>query len=393
VNAFLRALGRHAVCYGSARISWRAFAVLVGMALFVAFPVRAETAPPADLAHAIAVENARLSTQIAETKTALEQARSDLVQQRNSQQQLDQRMQRIERHAQAHALGQIFSQTVIEELSLLPSVEGFDVARHEREALLEAASDASLRAEQALDELADMETVVVMRFGTAQPALPDALWPQFAAVARPLLRQQQVLLASLDELQQELVQALQASDAAALALLQRTQAARAELTRLLFWVPARPSQQTISELAPSWAWMTSAANWRAAVLTLGEQLAWRPFWPTLALLLALALFLARSRLQARLVVLAPGAGNAERYWIGYTVTALAITVALALPGPLLLWTAAKLLAAAPDAQRFALALAAALVVSAKLLLALSAFAGLLTAAALPVATSAGTSHC
>jgi potassium efflux system protein len=377
VNGLLRALGIYAGRFGSALIRHPAIIVLVGMALLVALPVRAEVAAPAALAHAIAAENSRLSAQIAETKTALERARSDLVQQRNNQQQLEQRMQRIERHAQVHALGQIFSQTVIEQLSLLPSVEGFDAARHARKELLEAASDTSLKAEHALDELADMETAVVLRFGTAQPALPDTLWPQFAAVARPLLRQQQVLLTSLDELQQELAQALQANDAAALALVQRTQAVRTELTRLLFWVPARPSLQTISELAPSWAWMTSAANWRAAVLTLGGQLAWRPFWPTLALVLALTLFLARQRLQAKLVALAPSAANAERYWIGYTVTALAITLALALPGPLLLWTAADLLRAAPDAQRFALALAAALVVSAKLLLALSAFAGLL----------------
>ncbi|MCP5228860.1 mechanosensitive ion channel domain-containing protein [Accumulibacter sp.] len=375
----LPAPGCHAVRCGSAMNGRRLIAILMAVlvALVVTLPLRAEVAPQADLAHGIAAENARLTARIAATRSAIDQARSDLEQSRGSQRQLDRRLQRIERHAQVHALGQVFAQTVIEQLSELPGSESFDADQRARESRLEAASDASLRTERALDELTDMETELVLRFGAVTPALPDALWPQFEAAARPLLGEQQVLLASLDELQGQLLQALQASDAAALELAQRTQAARTELTRLLFWVPAQPSLQTISELSRSWAWMTSAANWRAAAVALAGQLAWRPFWPTLTLLLAGALFLARKRLQGKLVVLAPGTANSERYWIGYTVTALVITMALALPGPLVLWTAAKLLAAAPDAQRFALALAAALMVSAKLLLALSAFAWLL----------------
>ena len=167
-------------------------------------------------------------------------------------------------------LGQVFTQTVIEQLSLLPVAEGFATDRRQREKQLEAASDANLRTERALDELAGMETLIVMRFAAVKPRLPDSLWLPFEAAARPLLRERRILLARLAELQEQLLQALQASDVAALALAQRTQAARTQLTRLLFWVPARPSLQTIDELAPSWAWMSSAAKWRAAAAALGE---------------------------------------------------------------------------------------------------------------------------
>ncbi|WP_291992995.1 mechanosensitive ion channel domain-containing protein [Candidatus Accumulibacter sp. ACC003] len=362
------------------RLSHRLVAALVGiLVLLLALPLRAEDAPPADLAHGIAIENARLASQITATKTALEQARSDLLLLRKSRHELDQRLQRIEQHARAHALGQVFAQTVIEQLSALPGAESFDAERRQRAAQLEAASDASLRAESALQELADMgvETAIVLRFAALKPPLPDAWWPQFDAAARPRLAEQSNLLLRLDELQEQLLAALQANDAATLELAKRTQAARAELTRLLFWVPARPSLQTISELAPSWAWLSSAANWRAAATALLQELAWQPFWPALTVLLAVGLYLGRRRLQARLVALAPAKANSERYWIGYTVTALAITFALALPGPLLMQTAAKALAAALEAQSFALALGAALEKTSQLLLALSAFAWML----------------
>ena len=347
------------------------------LALLLALPVRADVAPQPDLTRAIVAENARLVREIAAGTAALEQARSDLRQLRSRRSELDQRMQRIERHAQVNALGQLFAQAVIEQLSRLPSSEGFENDRRQRLDRLEAASDATLRAERALDELADMETATVMRFAASKPPLPDALWPQFEAAARPLLGEQRTLLTGLDEQQGQLLQALQASDAAALELAHRTQAVRAELTRLLFWVPARPSLQTVGEFSRSWAWMTSLANWRAAAVSLAEELASRPFWPVLALLLAVTLLFARARLQAQLVVLAPADANSDRYWIGYTVTALAITLALALPGPLLMWTAATLLAASLDAEPFALALGAALAATGKLLLALSALAWLL----------------
>jgi potassium efflux system protein len=358
-------------CPGIVAIVW------VFVVLLLVLPAHADLGPQADVASSIRTQNARLAAQIAATTTALDAARSDLLRLRNTSKELDKRLQRIERHAQMPALGQVFAQTVIEQLSGLPGAEGFEAGRDQRAGQLEAASDANLRTEHALEALGDIETAVVLRFGTAEPPLADDLWPRFEAAARPLLAEQRLLLTSLDEVQGQLLQALQASDAAALELARRTQAVRAELTRLSFWVPARPSMQTIGELATSWAWMTSATNWRAAAGAVAEELAWRPFWPALAMVLAGALFLARKRLQAQLVVLAPGETNSGRYWIGYTLTALVITIALALPGPLLLATAAKLLAAAPDAQPFALALAAALVVTAKLLLALSAFAWLL----------------
>ena len=376
MNGLLAVLDRWPVRRSVAGVGRWACAVLVWFCLAV-LPARATDGLPASLASDITAENIRLAVQIADATTALELARIDLARLRGSQRDLAESMERIERHAQVHALGREFAQTVIGQLRVLPKPERFDAERRQREGLLASTSDANLRAERALDELGDLQAVVATRFAEAEPPLAEALWPDFQAAAWARLGEQRVLLARLDEVQRQLLRALLDSDEADLDLARRTQAARSELTRLLFWVPARPGAQTISEIPAAMAWMLSGANWRAAGQVLVDQVPPRPFWPALALLVASALYLGRRRLQARLVVLAPATANYDRYWIGHTVAALAITMALALPVPLVLWTTGNVLAAAPETQSFALALSDALTAIAKLLLALSAFAWLL----------------
>ncbi|SBT03511.1 membrane hypothetical protein [Candidatus Accumulibacter aalborgensis] len=356
-----------------------ACAALLGafLTLLLALPARASADPPGDVVSRIAAENAALAAQLATGEQVLATARSDLVGLGKSQSDLERSMQRIEGHAQVHALARAFAQTVIEQLSVLPQTERFDAQRRQRDGLLEATNEANLGTERALDQLGDIETAVTARLAGAQPPVPEAQRSAIEAVARERLGEQRALLQRLDEQQRALLQALQQSDAADVDLARRTDEARAELTRLLFWVPSPPGSRTISDLPQSLAWMVSAANWRTAAIFLGDEVMRRPFWPASALLLAGGLYLARRRLQARLVALAPTAASYEHYWIGHTIGALAITVALALPGPLVMWTAGKLLAAAPQAQSFTLALSASLLAIAQLLLALSAFSGLL----------------
>ena len=67
----------------------------------------------------------------------------------------------------------------------------------------------------------------------------------------------------------------------------------------------------------------------------------RPFWPSLALVVAATLLALRRRLLHRLASITPSTVTYERYRIGHAMAALAITFALALPFPLLLWTAGR----------------------------------------------------
>ncbi len=157
----------------------------------------------------------------------------------------------------------------------------------------------------------------------------------------------------------------------------RVAAAREELTRLLFWMRVPPGARMLPELAQSLAWTISPANWRAAGAVLWDVVARRPFWPAVAVLIAAGLYAGRRRLQHGLVSLAPAAVTHDRYRIGHALVALAITFALAAPGPILMWTAGTLLGSAPDTEPFVQALGDALTRIAPLPLVLSALAWLL----------------
>ncbi|HQR54202.1 MAG TPA: mechanosensitive ion channel [Burkholderiales bacterium] len=347
--------------------------VAFALALLVAgAEARAHSNATAD----IAAENAALSAQTADASRALEGVRLQIEELRKRKGDLDETMQRIERGAEVHVLGREFAQTVMDQLRLLPSREQFDPTREARAHLLASASDANLRAERQLRELRDLDTAVAQRLASVRPPIPDAERSQAGAVVRDLLGEQRNLLTRAIQAQQELLKALRDAGAAEEELEKRSQAARTELTRLLFWIPSPPGTQTVAELLPSLAWSVSPANWRSAGDALMDEVSRRPLPPALGVLIAVCLYAARGRLRRALVSLAPAAVTYERYGIGHALAALAITFALALPIPVLLWTAGAALGAAPDTQPFAQAVGDALWRVARLVLALYAFAWL-----------------
>ena len=290
--------------------------------------------------------------QIAGATSALDSSLADFAQVRKGKDDLEENRHRIERSAQVHALDGEFARTVIEELRVLPKPGRFARERAERQRMLEETSDADLRAERRLRELGDLDAAVAMRLAGAQPPLPEGQRPQVESAVRELLAEQVALLARLGELRQKLMQTLRETIDAERDLDQRSDAARAELNRLLFWIPVPPGTRTVPELAQSLAWTTSPTNWRTAGAVLRDEAMRRPFWPAVALVVAAGLFAGRRRLQRGLVSLAPAAVTYERYRIGHALVALAITLALALPGPIVMWTAGNLLRFAPDAQPF-----------------------------------------
>ena len=286
-------------------------------------------------------------------------------------------MQRIARRAEVRAQGREFSQAVINQLRQLPRAESLSADRSLRDQTLEAASDANLRVADQLAALDDLDAVVAQRMGPPAPGVSPAQRAEAEAALRQQLNDEVRELSALDELQRDLLAALLARNAAEEELLQRSVAARAELSRVLFWVPARPGREVVSELAPSLAWMGSAQHWQQTGSVLREQFGRAPYGSALAALAALGLALARRRLHDRLRALAPSRQGVDRYRIGHTLLALLISVALALPGPLLLWSVSGWLARSPDELSFPLALADALESIAGLWLGISSFAWLL----------------
>jgi potassium efflux system protein len=333
----------------------------------------ASVAQPPDAARAIEAENSALAAEITAAGTALDRTRAELARLRRSKEELEESLRRIERRAEVRALGPEFARVMTEDLRRLPRPEGFAAARDERRRLLEATGDANLRAERALARLGDLDAAVAGRVAAA----PAAERPKLESSVHAALADQFGLLTRLDERQGELMRALRDAGDAERDLLARGRAVREQLTALLLWLPARTGVQAVTDLPAALAWTTSPANWRAAAAILSDAAARSPFWPAVAVLLAAGIYAARGRLQRRLVALAPAAGGYERYRLGHALAALAITLALALPGAILMCTAARLLGSAPDAEPFPAALGVALGAIARLLLALSALAWLL----------------
>jgi potassium efflux system protein len=374
-----RPFGSSAARPGSsvARRSSLALRVLGAFVVLLGIPGAGCFAQQSDPQRMVMAENTEISTRIADATLELERARADLAQLRKRKDALDERMRQTDESAQVHTLDGEFARTLIEQLRELPKPRRLESAYGERHRMLEETSDADLRAQRQLRELGDLDAVVARRLAAAQPPVTEGERPQVETTVRELLAEQVTLLTRLGKLRQKLMQTFRETIDADRALEQRSEAARAELNRLLFWIPVPPGTRTVSELVQSIAWTTSPTNWRAAGAILTDEAKRRPFWPAVAVLVAASLLVGRRWLQRGLESLAPTAVTHERYRIGHALAALAITIALALPVPIVMWTAAALLASAPDSQPFAQALSDVLARLASLPLALSTLAWLL----------------
>lgn len=346
-------------------------------------------AQPQDVVQGIAAENSAISSQLADGAKQLAQLQQESRNLQEDRAGLDADMQRIERRTAVSALGRELAQSLTERLHQLRKSEYFETERGKNQQTLATTSDANIGVERALYALRDLDAATAERIAPAMGALAPAQRVQLAAAARAGLGEQRDLLARLDSLQVEILESLKGVDRSQRDFEQQTESARTTLIGYLFWMPAAPSPKTIGAIVPSIVWTVSPANWQAAAGTFRSELSRRPFWPAIALLVAIALYASRKRLQAGVVSLAPVAGSFESYRIGHALAALVASFALSLPGALLLWTVGLLLPAASGGPAFVPALGGALVSTAKLLLAVSLLARLLDRRGVAVAHFGG----
>ncbi len=339
-------------------------------ACLVAFCAVTGLAQSPDIGRVGVAESARISSQIEEASAALDQQRAELAALHHAKSTLDERMRWVERRARVNALGGEFSQTLMDYMRQLPGPERFRALRGKHAEQMAAASDEELRVERVLHEIKAGQAAGMKPGAPLQP-------PAAAAGGESLDPGQRDALERLAALLRESLETLEKANAAAQELEQKTVDARRTLAGYLFWIPTPPSARTLSQLMPSLAWTLSSSNWRAAAGLAADSLAREPFWPLLALLAAGALLAMRGRLRRWLVALSPEVATWDRFQIRHALAAFAVTLALAVPVPLLLWTGAALLATAPADQGFVLSLSGALRMVASLLLGLSALAWLI----------------
>ncbi|MCM8613018.1 mechanosensitive ion channel domain-containing protein [Accumulibacter sp.] len=334
-------------------------------------------ARPADPLRAVADRNGEVQASIAETERAREEPEKALADLRRQRTELEQQMRWVERRASVQALGPEFAQTLRDYLRDLPSAEQAAAGRERRMELLASASDAELAVERALHRIEDLDATSEKLLAEMQPAISDEERADALRALAAALRQQRELLQRLAAEQHELRQRLNESGEVADALLAEADAARQKLTELLFWTPAPSSARTLAELAPALRWTFSAGNWQQAGQLMQAEIARQPLWPVVTVLTAGMLLALRGRLRRLLHALAPAASPDDGYKLRHALTALVVTCLLALPLPLLMWTAASPLLGAAESQQFSAALGHALLVVGRLLLALLITARLL----------------
>lgn len=307
--------------------------------------------------------NSRLPEQISDSKKLLDDAKTELEKLRRETRDLDERMKQIEDSAQIHVLGNEFARSLTDARRALPGPERFAATREARERLLLQTSDDSVRNQRELGKLGHAGSLL---------AAPIQSPGGDAAAIDTALGKQRDQLTRLGELQHTLLATLRAEELAERELEERVHAARTKLSQMLLWMPVAPGFENIASFVPALAWM-GRDSWRAAGEALREAWAQQPVWTALPLFLAFVLLVLRRRLLRVLASHMPVASVLQRHRARQVAMALAITLALALPGPIVLRVAGMLLGSAPDAQPFPLALGETLVKVSLLLLALNLF--------------------
>ena len=357
----------------------RLLAVFWIAAALTAFQSLAGESParPADPLRSVTEESRSIEDRIADVEPALTRASAELAALRRSRVELEEMVQRLERRAEVQSLGREFAKTLVEQVRGLPRPGHYEPARSARTRQLAVVSDDNIRIERQLDALSSLDVEATRHLAGAQPSISGDAREKVRADLLIALAHQEGLLRQLSEGQNKLIAVLRETDAAERGLEASGRGARVRLTQLLYWIPAPPSTDTLSQILPSLQWTVSPANWSAAGKALSKAWSSEPWWPALALIAAAGLAASRGRLRRALVALAPSTLGHERYRIAHAFQAIAITFGLSAPIPIALWTMATMLGASMGDDPFPHALAMALGAIARLLLSLFAFVWLL----------------
>jgi small-conductance mechanosensitive channel len=318
-----------------------------------ALRARQPGAGPVDPALALEAHSRERRAQIVETSLATSQALTALAERRQQLTELEQTLRATKRRAATAAEASDLDKLLLGEINTLPAPDKFRQAAASRAGVIAQAADARLDV--------DLERAKIENLGTAVADAMAGVGSGVTAAERAGMEQQvraefgelQLLLERLDKELDVLLQTLHATEEAESTLIRRGADVRDELTSLLFWIPVAPVKpQTFGDLGHSLEWIVSPDNWRGVAET-WKRVARRNPTTVLGGFAALAVLLAMRRwFRRKLPTLAPGAVPLHAFRLRHTLEALAISLLLALPAPLAIWTAGEMLLVVRDAPLF-----------------------------------------
>jgi potassium-dependent mechanosensitive channel len=323
----------------------------------------------ADPARALEARALERRAQIAESALAVSRALAELSERRQQLAGIERTLRAAKERASAAAEGRELNRLLLGQIRALPTPDQFQERARLRARALADAADVRLDVELERARIADLDHAVADALAKLDPNLPAAERAAFEKRVRTNLAELQRLLERLDKEIDVLLRTLRATDEAESALLRSARDARTELVGLLLWIPIAPvNLQTFDELRQGAEWITSAANWRGVVDTWRRAATHSPIPVVGAALIVLGLLLTRGWFNRKLRTLVPGAIPLFGYRLRHALEALALTLLLALPLPLAIWTAGRLLDSVGDVPLFAQGAAAALQFAAAALL-------------------------
>ncbi|MGB8437658.1 MAG: hypothetical protein WCE38_25725, partial [Burkholderiales bacterium] len=292
--------------------------------------------------------------QVAEASLAVSGALATLSERREQLAEIEQMLRATQRRAATVTEGGALDKLLLVQLHSLPTPDQFRNAAQRRAEAIANAADARLDVELERAKFADINRAVAEAVKDLAPGLPAASQANIAQRLQTDFGDLRHLLERVDKELDVLLQTLRATDEAESALLRRTQEVRAELVRLLLWIPVAPvNLATFGEIGQSAKWFVAEENWRGVIETWRGAAQRHPELLVLAGIVLLGLLAARGWLKRRLPTLAPGAIPLHAFRLHHTLEALGLSVLLALPAPFAIWTAGFALEATHSAPLFA----------------------------------------
>ena len=292
---------------------------------------------------------------VAEVNTELSQQLNDILRltdtvmaagQRNVQQlqQLDERFRSIQRQLDIAGMSDALGPILRSERRQLPDLSHYQQSAQERQQRLVDARLRQFRFEQQRRQLLNLDESIDQRLATLGDLDPEQR-TELREALRELLRSQRQLLELLGNGYSGYIDQLLELDRTQRRLVDNAQSYAALLDQKLFWIAssAPVSMQWSLALADSLQWLLLPAHWSDIARTLKALTAPEQALLALAVLTALGLLAYRRRLLQRLEAMNKAVGKVQYDHFMLTVQALGITLALALPWPLLIGTPGKLL--------------------------------------------------
>ncbi len=334
---------------------------------------RGETRGKHPLIRDLAQQNAALSDTLTELTNKLERVTSGDQDANDQAKRIEEEFQRTEQKLKVAGLSQALGQILLEQRRLLPDSRQIRRAARSREREI---AETSLSQIQYNEELRELRTA-----GDYVDTLLDGMAPEQSAELRTdlleLARTRRELLEKIVATGDSYLRALGELDFAQTRLITAIESYNDFLDERLLWIRSSPAPsiamllntpaQVIEILSPS--------KWFGVFQTLLQQLLQSAIPVTL--FLVAGILLVRKRHMARIIlqsgkkIIKP---RADRF--RYTLQALVITLVMALPWPMILWTAGWMLSTSLDNTSFDRAVGHALMVLSPAYFYLAAFRNL-----------------